>query len=229
MAREHAVRTGADRLGEHEVAPLQGSSRRVVWELDERPAPDRRDHVQVREEPDPVRPRVRGVPAAAREHELADRPAAEHAAGEDHVGLVDVERVRLDRGERLREGPRHLATGDPDARRRRPERGETAQVRPGQGLLDPQDVVLGESGGDGPGAHRVEGARRVARHPPALVEVDHDRHRGADGVAGRRYGSEALLEPPGIDADLDGLEPFVPEPQHGRRALPGDSSVPHDA
>ena len=129
--------------------------------------------------------------------------AAEHPGGEDDVGLVDVEGVGLDGGEQFAERPGHLAAGDAHAGRRRAQSGQTAQVRAGERLLEPQDVVLGELDGDRPRRDRVDRRRRVAGHPPALVEVDHDRHRIADRVPGRGDGGQALLEPSGIDPDLE--------------------------
>ena len=93
------------------------------------------------------------------------------------------------------------------------KRGQSRQVRPGQGLLQPQDVERGEPGGHLAGRDRVERARRVAGHPPALVEVDHDRHRVADRVARRDDRGDALLEPARIDPDLERTEPLVAQPQ----------------
>ena len=68
---------------------------------------------------------------------------------------------------------------------------------------------------------------RVAGHPPALVEVDHDRHRIADGVPGRRHGGEALLEPSRIDPDLERAEPLVAQAQG--RFGPGGRGQQHPA
>ena len=105
-----------------------------------------------------------------------------------------------------------------------------AQVRAGQRLLEPQDVVLGEPDGDLAGRDRVERRRRVAGHPPALVEVDHDRHRVADRVARRRDRGEPLLEPARVDPDLERPEALVAQAQRrlGARSAAG-SSDPHEA
>jgi hypothetical protein len=102
---------------------------------------------------------------------------------------------------------RPLPPCDADPGPGRPERGEAGQVCAVQRLLEPQDVVLGELDGDLARRNRIERGRCVAGHPPALVEVDHDRHRIGDRVTCRRDRREALLEPARIDPDLERRDP----------------------
>ena len=121
---EHPVGTRPDRLGEHEVAPLGRPAGRVVRELEERPAADAGRDVQVGQQPDPVRPGVRREPAVAGEGELGERARPRHPGRQHDVGLVDVERVGVERGQQLGERPGHLAAGDADPGRRAAQRGQ---------------------------------------------------------------------------------------------------------
>ena len=89
--------SGPDRLGEEGVPPLRRPARRVVGELDVRAAADAGRDVEVGQQPEPVRPRVRCEPATAGECQLGHRPGAKHPAGQDDVLLVDVERVGVER------------------------------------------------------------------------------------------------------------------------------------
>src|SRR5260370_3231803 len=50
------------RPGQEEIAPLLGPPGRVIGELEVRTAPDARGDVQVRHQPEPLGPRVRGEP-----------------------------------------------------------------------------------------------------------------------------------------------------------------------
>ena len=68
-AEAWAIRQGQEpvgiwpyRLGEHEVAALGGPPRRVVRKLKEGRASDAGGEVEIGEQPDPVRPRVRREP-----------------------------------------------------------------------------------------------------------------------------------------------------------------------
>ena len=139
--------------------------------------------------------------------------------------------------------------------RRRARRASSANVRvisppairiPGTGRPERGETRAGRSRRAAPRA-RARRARRAARrsigpsrrrssgptvagHPPALVEVDHDRHRVADGGPRRRDGGEPLLEPragrPGSSAPgsppREGAAPTLPAPPRGR-------SIPHEA
>ena len=118
-----------------------------------------------------------------------------HARGEDDVGLVDVERVGGEGGFELAICPGHLAAGDPDPGHGRAQRGEPGQVGAVEWLLDPEHVEIGRRSAIERRRREVDRRAHVAGHPPALVEVDHDRHRVADGLAGRAHGSDPILEP----------------------------------
>ena len=160
--------TGPDRLGEERVAPLGRPARRVVRELEERAAADPGRDVQVGQQADAVGPGVRGEPAVAGEGQLGERPRPEHPAGQDDVGLVDVERVGVQRGQ-------PVARRSGSSRRRRsacraPTRAAPARPRrsvAGQRLLDPQHAVRRRGAVDDPaGGDRVE-RRPTCRRPSA--------------------------------------------------------------
>ena len=178
--------------------------------LDERPAADPRRDVEVGQQPDPVGPGVRAVPAVAGERQLADRPPAEHPGRKDDVGLVDVERVRVERGDAAR---RRFGSS---RRRRCARRATTPEGRPGPRRSVPASGSSSHSTSYAAsrtaicaGRDRVQRRRGVAGHPPALVEVDHDRHRIADRVARRGHRRETLLEPVRVDPDLERPEALV--------------------
>src|SRR5690606_37997898 len=71
--RDGAVGLDPDGLGEHEVAPLAGPPRRVVGELDVRPAAHAGDDVQVGQQADAVGPGVGREPAVGGQRQLTDR------------------------------------------------------------------------------------------------------------------------------------------------------------
>ena len=160
----------------------------------------------------------------------AEGPRPEHPGRQDDVGLVDVERVRVERGQRLGERPGHLAAGDAHAGRRRAQRGQ-----PGAGPCRPAAPP--------PTARRTRraarrsaraatgssDARHVAGHPPALVEVDHDRHRVADRGAGRGDGREALVEARGSTRILSARNPSSRRRSADSARAAAGSSMPHDA
>ena len=159
------------------------------------------------------------------------RPGRGHPGREDDVGLVDVEGIGLEGREQLVERARHLAAGDPHAGAEARRRRQSAQVRAGERLLEPQDVVLREARRRSPRASTGSSeAGRVAGHPPGLVQVDHDRHRIADRVAGRGDRREALVQPPRVDPDLQRPEPLLAQARARiRLALRGGRSIPHEA
>ena len=197
--------------------------------LDERPTADPGRDVQVREQADAVGPGVGGEPAVAGEGQLADRAGPQHPAGQDHVRLVDVERIGIERRQRLGKRASHLAAGDPDARRRGAQRREPSQIRAGKRLFQPQHVVRRELSRDVPGGDRVQGGRRVAGHPPALVEIDHERHGVTHRVAGGGDRGEPFVQVPRIDPDLHRAEPFLEEAQGGFARAAAGIGVPHEA
>ena len=71
--------------------------------------------MEVRHEPDAVRPRVRRPAAAVEVAERGDAPAAAEPADEEHVGLDDVDEPAQREVPRLRGVTHQLAGGDPDA------------------------------------------------------------------------------------------------------------------
>ena len=101
---------GSARPGTRRVA--RGPAR-LVEDLDERSATDTGRDVEVRQQPDAVRPAVRREPPVARERQLAQRPAARHPRrrGPRPAGRRRTRRRRA--RPTLGERPRHLATGDP--------------------------------------------------------------------------------------------------------------------
>ena len=78
---------------------------------------------------------------SAGERELGDRPGAKHPAGQDDVLLVDVERVGVERRERLGKvrviSPPAMRTPGAAAR----SASQPSQIRAGERLLEPQHVV----------------------------------------------------------------------------------------
>ncbi len=97
----------------------------------------------------------------------------------------------------------------------RPQRRQPSQVRAGERLLHPEHAVIRQPGRDVPRRLEIDRRRGVAGHPPALVQVDHDRHRVADGGTRRCDRGEPFLEPARVDADLEGSEPLLAQPQGG--------------
>lgn len=200
---------------EEGISSLGRPAGRVVGELHERTAADAGDDVQVGQQPDAVGPGVRGEPSVPSEGDLGDGPGPEHPAGQHDVGLVHVEGIGIEGSQRLAERPGHLATGDPHPGGRRAQASKTAQVRAGQRFLEPQDPVIGQAGGNAASGDRIDRRTGVTGHPPALIEIDHDRHRVADGRTGRRDRSQAIHQVARVDADLEGLEALLAEPQRG--------------
>ena len=75
---------------------------------------------------------------------------------------------------------------------------------------------------------RAAGARAradIARHPPPLVEVDHDLQTVAGRVADRGHGGDPVGEPLLGEPDLDGAKARPDERVRIRRALPGRSEL----
>ena len=112
--------------------------------------------VQVRDEAEAVRPRVRGERAPAEVGERGDPPAPAEAAREHDVGLHDVDAAAQDEVARLGQAAHHLAGRDPQ-RGAAPQQGVALDVVGAQRLLEPVD------------AERLEraGALRRGRDVPA--------------------------------------------------------------
>ncbi len=102
----------------------------------------------------------------------------------------------------------HLAARDPHARHRA-QRPHAGQVRARQRLLDPQHAVLVEPLDHPAGVGDTEAGGDVTRHPPPLVEVDHDLERVVDGLTDRGHDRDALGDPVTGDPHLDGAEPLL--------------------
>ena len=127
-----------------------------------------------------VNQRLRG------QRELGDRRGrgASRRRGRRRAGGRRTRRRRR-AATQLGEGAGHLAAGDADPRRRRPQRRQTAsgRCRPAA----PRATGRRSSASRTAISRAATGSserRRVAGHPPALVEVDHDRHRIADRARG---------------------------------------------
>ena len=220
-AREPCRRRRPDGLGEHEVAPLRRPSRRVVWVLEIRSAAHAGAHVQVGEQTDAVRPRVRGEPAVAPQRQLGERARARDPEREHDVGLVDVERIGLEREPQLLERARHLTAGDPHA-----------------GLLAQRPHArrdLRRPAAPRPTARRSSRRRSTTRRASAgprprsmSPAIRHHWLRStmivepvADRRAHRRDDRDALVEPVARDPDLDRAEAALHErAARPRRAAP---------
>ena len=83
------------------------------------------------------------------------------------------------------------------------EHPHAVEVVAGEGLLDPQDAVLGELVDHPSRRLRVQPGRDVTGHPPPLVEIDHDLQRVPHRLADRGDDGDAGGEPVPGDPDLD--------------------------
>ena len=102
----------------------------------------------------------------------------------DAVGLEHVEAVAVEQLAELVGLTCELATGDPDVDSA-PQLRMPDVVAAVQRLFHPVHLLRGELVGDVGGALDVPCRRRVPRHPPTLVAVDHQLERVADRVADR--------------------------------------------
>ncbi len=168
--------------------------------------------MEVGEQADPVRPRVRGEATVLGEDELGQRARARHAQREHDVRLEDVERVGAVGGEQLVVGARHLAPGDRHAGLLA-QRAHACVVGAGQRLLDPGDALLGQCLDDAPCCGHRQARRDVAGHAPPLVEVDTDLHVVADRGADGRHDGHALLGAVARDAHLERAEALLAQRQ----------------
>ena len=178
----------ADRLSQEEVAAFGGPAGRVVRELDVGAAAHAGYHVQVGQQAEAVGPGVRGEPAVPQQGQFGDGPGAQHADGEDHVGLQHVQGASRERVKQFGRGPGHLTARHRDLPA---QRAHAVQVAAGQWLLEPEHAEFGEFGGDPADLSLIERGREVAGHPPPLVEVGHDGDVLADGRPGGTHSFEA--------------------------------------
>ena len=183
------------------------------------PTPGR--DVEIGQEADPVRPRVRGEPAAFGERQLPDRPRR-----------VDIPPARTTSGwwtskASASRAASELARTSASSRRRRSGRPGTdarsaarpARSAPSSGSSSHRTSSSARPRRDRARGDQIDRRRRVAGHPPALVEIDHDRHRVADGGAGRRDRRDA---PPRAGADRPGSSgPGTPPRGAAARTPPG--------
>ena len=206
-------------LAEHEVPPRRDPRRGIEGILEIRAAPDAGREMKVHQQPDPVRPRVRGEPPRLRQDELGEGPGARDPHRQHRVGLVDVERVSLEQRQQLGKAPRHLAAGDTYGAVGA-EPGKPLQVGSLQRLLEPEQVELGQLGRDVPRGAWVESRACVAGHAPTLVEIDHQRHSGqrlAHGRDRRQAGVEVLRVDPQLHRPQSHGREFVRDLDPARR------------
>ncbi len=137
--------------------------------------------MEVRHEPDAVRPRVRRPAAAVQVAEGGDPPAPAEAADEEDVRLDDVDEPAEREVPRRRCVSHELAGGDPDPCRIAERRVALVVVR-AERLLEPVDAELLERPRALDRRRDVPAGRAVARHPPALVRVHHDLQPVAHGL-----------------------------------------------
>ena len=177
-------------------------------------------HVQVGEQTDAVRPRVRGEPAVAPQRQLGERARGRDPERQHHVGLVDVERIGLEREPQVLERARHLTAADSHAGGGA-QRTHALAIVAVQRLLDPQHAVLAQALHHAPRVRRAEAALDVAGHPPPLVEVDDHVEPVTDGGAHGGHDRDPLVEPVARDPDLDRADAALHERQRVLRALLG--------
>ena len=174
--------------------------------------------MQVRDEPEAVRPRVGRERAPAQVGERRDAAAAAEPAGEHDVGLHDVDAPAEDQVARLEQAAHHLARRDPQ-RRPAAQQGVALDVVRAQGLLEPVDAKRLERAGALGRRRDVPARGPVAGHPPALVGVDHHLDVGADRVADRLDDLDVAAPVGVVEAELDGPHAAVAQRRDAPRAL----------
>ena len=158
--------------------------------------------VEVRHEPEPVRPRVRRPAAAVEVAERGDAPAAAEPADEEHVGLDDVDEPAHREIPRVRGVAHELPGCDPDAARGAQRRVPRVVVG-SERLLEPVDAELLERPRALDRRRDVPPRRAVAGHAPALVRVDHDLEPVADGLAHAFDHREVRTPVAAVEPELD--------------------------
>ncbi len=96
-----------------------------------------------------------------------------------------------------------------------PQRREPSQIRARQRFLQPEHVVGRQLGGDVARGDRIQRRSRVTGHPPALVEVDHQRHGVADRGARRGHRRHPVGQSSRINPDLHGAKALLAQSQRG--------------
>ena len=176
--------------------------------------------MQVRDEAEAVRPRVRRERPAAQVRERGDPPAPAEAAGEHRVGLHDVDAAAQDEVARLEQAAHHLAGRD--AQRRAPAQQRVAlDVVRAQRLLEPVDAERLERAGALGRGRDVPARGAVAGHAPALVGVDHDLDVRADRGAHRLDDLDVAAPVVVVEAQLHRAHAAVAQRGDAPRALLG--------
>ena len=147
---------------------------------------DRQREVQVRDQAEPVRPRVRRRTRGRQVGERGDAPApADPARRAPTSGCTTSTPPRSDQVARLGSAAHHLARGDPQ---RRPPRAGARSRRRRRSAAAPPASTRRAARAPARTAIAVATSQRgatVAGHPPALVRVDQQLDAGADRVAHR--------------------------------------------
>src|ERR687892_1572975 len=110
--RDGPVSGDLDRGGEEPVAAGGRPGGRVEGHLDEGAGGDGEREVEVGQQPEAVRPRVRREAAAEQVGQRREPSDAAYPAGEDHVRLDHVYATAHDQVARLEGAAHHLAGGD---------------------------------------------------------------------------------------------------------------------
>ena len=169
--------------------------------------------MEVRDEPEPVRPRVGREHPVAQVRERGDAAAAAQSAGEHDVGLHHVHAPAEHEVARLVQAAHHLSGRKPQ-RRRGAQARVAVEVGGGERLLEPVHAQRLERPRALDRVGHVPRAAAVARHAPAVVGVHHQLHLAADGVAHGLDDGDVVAPVGMVEADLDGADARVAQCQH---------------